>query len=387
MMPILRPLTRFPAAAVTRGSLVRANLSTSLARPAALHTPTSIAGLSNLANSLNHPSSQPKSLTRYQPLSRSILVRTVASSVSNRPASQTFDHAALNIKEEAGNSAADVAKSIAGGNIPAADNSFSGITSSLVASVPKPVLVFGLLGTVPYVGAGATTVYLASVAGAAAAGHPTTIDPGVALTLLDQALNVQVTYGAVMLSFLGALHWGMEFAKPRPTQAESIRRLMLGAAPIFFAWPTLALQPMTALVIQWVGFTGLWWADATVCGMGWTPAWYSQYRFYLSILVGTCIIGSLAGTSYYGPVAGHGFLSHDLELTRDMRKQLKGEKQGFVDGPVQALEGDQAANAYVQLKKRDLTKEAEERVEKQKQADVKQDVEAVKKSQSAAKNA
>ncbi len=31
----------------------------------------------------------------------------------------------------------------------------------------------------------------------------TNIDPGVALTILDRALNIQVTYGAVMLSFLG----------------------------------------------------------------------------------------------------------------------------------------------------------------------------------------
>ena len=35
-------------------------------------------------------------------------------------------------------------------------------------------------------------------------GAVTSIDPGVALTVLDQALSVQVTYGAVMLSFLGA---------------------------------------------------------------------------------------------------------------------------------------------------------------------------------------
>ncbi|KAJ3979961.1 hypothetical protein F5890DRAFT_1544125 [Lentinula detonsa] len=73
--------------------------------------------------------------------------------------------------------------------------------------------------------------------------------------------------------------------------------------------------------------------------MGWTPAWYSQYRFYLSILVGTCIIGSLAGTSYYGPVAGHGFLSHDLELTRKMRKNLKDEREGTVSAVVQAFAG------------------------------------------------
>lgn len=34
---------------------------------------------------------------------------------------------------------------------------------------------------------------------------------------------------------------------------------------------------------------------------GWTPTWYSQYRFYLSILVGTCILGTLFGLNYLGP--------------------------------------------------------------------------------------
>lgn len=52
-------------------------------------------------------------------------------------------------------------------------------------------------------GASGVTVYLAHSAGMAASGLDTTLDPGVALTLLDQALNIQVTYGAVMLSFLG----------------------------------------------------------------------------------------------------------------------------------------------------------------------------------------
>ncbi|KAJ3844538.1 hypothetical protein F5878DRAFT_95381 [Lentinula raphanica] len=376
MIPILRGLARSPLKALPRAGLTR---------PATMHTPASIATLSTFSSSLKRSSVNPKSLTQYHPFPRSILVRTVASTVSNRPASQTFDHAALNIREEAGNSAADIAKTIAGGNISASDQSFVGITSSLASSVPKPVLVFGLLGTVPYVGAGATTVYLASVAGAAAAGNPTSIDPGVALTMLDQALNIQVTYGAVMLSFLGALHWGMEFASPRPTQSETVRRLLLGAAPIFFAWPTLALQPMTALLAQWVGFTGLWWADATVCGMGWTPAWYSQYRFYLSILVGMCIIGSLAGTSYYGPVAGHGFLSHDLELTRELRKNLKGEKEGSVSGVVEALPAEQSSGAYVMLKKRDLTQEKLEEQQKQRESSSKQDAEEIKNSQKDAK--
>lgn len=43
--------------------------------------------------------------------------RTVASSVSMRPASQTLEHAATNVKEELGNSAADLAKVISGANM------------------------------------------------------------------------------------------------------------------------------------------------------------------------------------------------------------------------------------------------------------------------------
>jgi len=124
------------------------------------------------------------------------------------------------------------------------------------------------IGGLPYVATSGTTVYLAYQAGLAATGAVTTVDVGVLHTLLDQALNVQVTYGAVMLSFLGALHWGMEFAGLGGYKGYA--RLALGAAPVLFAWPTLALQPMTALITQWVGFTGLWWADSKVTGLGWS---------------------------------------------------------------------------------------------------------------------
>ena len=45
-----------------------------------------------------------------------LLTRSVASSVSGKPGSQTLEHAATNIKEEVGNSAADLAKVIAACN-------------------------------------------------------------------------------------------------------------------------------------------------------------------------------------------------------------------------------------------------------------------------------
>lgn len=159
------------------------------------------------------------------------------------------------------------------------------MTSAVAHSVPQPYITFGLAGGLPYLFASGTTVYAARQAGLAAQGLDSAIDVGTALQVLEHALTVQVTYGAVMLSFLGALHWGMEFAAFGGVKGYA--RLALGAAPVVYAWPTLLLDPTTALIAQWVGFTGLWYADLRATGAGWTPKWYSQYRFYLSILVGS----------------------------------------------------------------------------------------------------
>ncbi|TFK63352.1 hypothetical protein BDN72DRAFT_872325 [Pluteus cervinus] len=278
--------------------------------------------------------------------------------VSGKPASQSFEHAATNIKEEVGNSATDLAKAIAGANAtqdavePSGAASFIGITTKIASEVPKPVLVFGLAGALPYLAASATTIYLARNAGlVASSASSLNIDPGVALTIFDQALNVQVTYGAVMLSFLGALHWGMEFAGYGGKKGYA--RLALGAAPVLFAWPTLALQPMTALAAQWLGFTALWYADSKATMAGWTPKWYSQYRFYLSLLVGSCIIASLAGTSYWGPVAGHGFLSHEVDLLREERRKKMPETSGIISGPIEAVPAGENADHYILVHKKD----------------------------------
>jgi len=162
--------------------------------------------------------------------------------------------------------------------------------SSHVCCIRNNILIFNL-GGLPYIGASATTVYLAHQAQLAASGAAIGIDPGVALTVLDQALNLQVTYGAVMLSFLGssnyhhhhhqtptrirsteisigALHWGMEMAGYGGHKGYA--RLGLGAAPMLIAWPTLGMQPMMALLLQWMGFTGLWLADSKATTAGWS---------------------------------------------------------------------------------------------------------------------
>jgi len=52
-------------------------------------------------------------------------------------------------------------------------------------------------------------------------------------------------------------------------------RLGLGTVPMLAAWVTLSgMQPMEALVLQWVGFTGLWYADSKVTMLGWGEYFY-----------------------------------------------------------------------------------------------------------------
>ncbi|KAJ7029363.1 hypothetical protein C8F04DRAFT_1116709 [Mycena alexandri] len=296
--------------------------------------------------------------------------RTEANSVGIKGGSQSLSHARENIKEEAKNSTADLAKMIAGANVysvkEAAAPGFMGTTRSIASEVPKPVMFFGLVGGVPYIGTAVTTVYLAHEAGLAAAGKLAHIDPGVAITMVDQALNIQVTYGAVMLSFLGALHWGMEFAGLGGY--KGYRRLALGAAPVVYAWSTLALDPTLALAAQWAGFTGLWWADLQATSAGWTPRWYSQYRFYLSILTGTCILGSLAGITYWGPVGGHGLLDHELHMIRDQRKALMEQPATRYGTEMTIVEG--AGDSFTHVRKtEDIENEAAEKAGKDEKKD------------------
>ena len=83
-------------------------------------------------------------------------------------------------------------------------------------------------------------MYLAHQAKLAASGVMIGMDPGVALTLLDQALNLQVTYGAVMLSFLGS------------SNRSDQRRIRLNYQQVLFigAWKWPATEAIKATLVS-----------------------------------------------------------------------------------------------------------------------------------------
>ena len=70
-----------------------------------------------------------RNLPRFQFIAR----RNEATAVTGRPASQTIEQAALNLKEEVGNSARDIAKSIAGSPVTSQTTALAGKDESFVS--------------------------------------------------------------------------------------------------------------------------------------------------------------------------------------------------------------------------------------------------------------
>jgi len=66
------------------------------------------------------------------------------------------------------------------------------------------------------------------------------------------ALAALLGYGATILSFLGAIHWGFTM---REAPAASTRLLVWGVAPSLTAWVALLLPPGAGL---WLLAAGLW---------------------------------------------------------------------------------------------------------------------------------
>merc|ERR1712187_938982 len=80
--------------------------------------------------------------------------------------------------------------------------------------VPKEAMFLGMAGVVPYLATSLQTVYLAyEINHAANTGDGFLLSGDSAELMLHMLEPVQVGYGAVILSFLGAIHWGLEWAR------------------------------------------------------------------------------------------------------------------------------------------------------------------------------
>jgi hypothetical protein len=108
-----------------------------------------------------------------------------------------------------------------------------------------------------------------------------------AVALLDGeargfASRALVAYGAVILSFLGAVHWGVLLRQP---DAATPARLAVGVLPSLAGWVALLLPDRHALALLVVAFGGFWLYEHRVVGPTGLPAAYLDLRRALSLAV------------------------------------------------------------------------------------------------------
>ncbi|EEQ33515.1 hypothetical protein McanMca71_004707 [Microsporum canis] len=160
--------------------------------------------------------------------------------------------------------------------------------------VPKEALYYGLAGVVPYVVTSLQTAFLSwEMNNAVTLGSGKYVSAETAEAMMNLIEPIQVGYGAVILSFLGAVHWGMEWAGYGGK--HGFRRYATGVVAPAVAWPTLLLPVEYALITQFFAFTFLYYNDTRAAVKGWVPAWYGMYRFVLTFVVGASIVISLVG--------------------------------------------------------------------------------------------
>ncbi len=108
-----------------------------------------------------------------------------------------------------------------------------------------------------------------------------------------------VAYAAVILSFLGAVHWGLAFATPSLGKTAIWNSLGWGVLPSLLGW--LALLMAMAGVPTWIVCAFLL-ADFLLCRLmdarllptyPATPAWYPPLRTRLTLLVCIAVLAVL----------------------------------------------------------------------------------------------
>ncbi len=161
------------------------------------------------------------------------------------------------------------------------ETAFGQHKQSLVASrnhAPRTAQWLGGLGAVPFV---------------ALSGAALLLDE----PLRQQAQSALAIYGAVILSFLGGVHWGLAIAKygNLATENAAPRRLLLSVIPALVGWGALLLPSPIEVLVLAGAFAVLGLFDARASQAGEAPTWYPKLRWPLTfVVVAALLIGAAA---------------------------------------------------------------------------------------------
>lgn len=106
---------------------------------------------------------------------------------------------------------------------------------------------------------------------------------------------VLMSYAAVILSFMGAIHWGAAMAQ---ANGAGLLQLGLSVIPALLAWVALLISPIYAYSLLILAFVALCIADQRAVGGGRLPSWYAPLRVVLTTVVVICLIAAAMARLY-----------------------------------------------------------------------------------------
>lgn len=93
-------------------------------------------------------------------------------------------------------------------------------------------------------------------------------------------------YGAVILSFMGGIHWGIAMAQ----RMNTMPRLGASVVPALVGWLALLIGGSPGLVLLAAAFAAVLAYDLQASRFGATPDWYPTLRWPLTIVVVLCLV-------------------------------------------------------------------------------------------------
>jgi hypothetical protein len=140
--------------------------------------------------------------------------------------------------------------------------------------LPASALLLGIAGLLPFAALALATL------------RPST--PFATSMMTNPALFGLIAYGAVILAFLGGVHWGFALEPAVPAPRERLR-LVLGVLPSLIGWVALVTlilaPPEAALGVLILGFAATVLTEQRLARHGLVPGRYMWLRWGLSAVV------------------------------------------------------------------------------------------------------
>jgi hypothetical protein len=110
-----------------------------------------------------------------------------------------------------------------------------------------------------------------------------------------------IAYGAVILSFVGAVHWGIALTRAELSDPHRNAAWIWSVVPALLAWLALLIAPVAAAVVLVVGFVAQYLQDRRLARRSSVPLWYLPLRLKLTSVACACLAAGAFAAGHFRP--------------------------------------------------------------------------------------